>query len=134
MIVTKTLNVLNERKNTIVPIYLLGNRVVMGTRTVTTLSNTEVPQFIQLMKRCKDVNFKSSWIDCIKDDIESVLFELNRTHYYQYEDRGWTFRETEDEYIIDVFLDNYDMEEFVVFKVPKSEISKEELLKYADEE
>ena len=66
--------------------------------------------------------------------MENSIKYLNQTHYYKYEDRGWSFLEYEDKYIVTVFLDNYDVEEFVVFEIPVNEINKKELLKYADEE
>lgn len=136
MIVTKTLKLIQKCQNSpeTNTMYLLGNRVVIGRDTVATLTNGEIPQFKRLMGRCKVVSFKSSWIDYMKEGIEKVLFELNQTNYYKYEDRGWTFNEHKNSYIVDVFLDNYDIEQFIYFEIPKSEISKQELMRYADEE
>ena len=135
MIVRKTLEVLDKLSewdgNNI---FVLGNRVLIESTPIMKLNGLEVIQMSKLLSRNNNVTFSNSWIDYMKKGVENSIKYLNQTHYYKYEDRGWSFLEYEDKYIVTVFLDNYDVEEFVVFEIPVNEINKKELLKYADEE
>lgn len=131
MIVTKALKVLDYNGSNI---FLLGNRVLVENKEVAELKDGELKDFQKLMSRNRNIKFSNSWIDYMKRGVEVALENLNQESYYKYEDRGWTFYEHGNSYIVDVFLDNYDVEQFICFEIPKDEIDKRELLRYADEE
>jgi hypothetical protein len=135
MIVTKTLEVLKHAEEKYENnIFILGNRVLVGSTQVMTLKDSETTQMAKLLSRNNNIKFSNSWIDYMKKGVEIALYNLNQTNYYKYEDRGWTFVECNGKYNVDIFLDNYDIEQFIGFEIPVNEISKKELLRYADEE
>lgn len=135
MIVNKTMNILDKVEQLHdCNVFILGNRVLVGNTHIMTLNDAETTQIGKLLSRNKHINFSNSWIDYMKKGIELFLDVLNQNHYYKYEDRGWTFQECGDMYIVDIFLDNYDVEQFMMFEIPVNEISKTELLRYADED
>ena len=93
---------------------------------ITTLNNKDMKLFIDLLKYEKSVlkNIKinigdySRWI---QNDIPYQISCANEERYYSYELRQITYyKETENNgVIVNLFLDNYDVEDFVDYYIPE---------------
>lgn len=125
MIVTKTLEVIELAQGR--PIVLLGNNVTVMNKVCLKLSKSEIEPFTQLMKRNKHTKFINTWVEYIRFLSDITIEELNLDHYYKYEDRGWTLEEYDDCYRVDVFIDNYDIEQPFVVRIDKKSITDADL-------
>ena len=130
MIVKKTVQILNELKkyptNTII---ILNNEIRFYGKKRGELSSKETEQMRALLKRNKNINLIDNWYDYIQYLSDNTIENLNQDHYYKYEDRGWTFYTTKDKYIVDVFIDNYDVEQPFEVHIPKNSITDNDLSK-----
>lgn len=126
MIVNKTLKIINKINNH-GKLFVLGNDVITTNGKLATLKNSEKEDFIKLIKRNKNIEVFTSWIDYIRLISKINVDNLNRTHYYKYEDRGWELIERDDEYVVSIFLDNFDVEQFAYVTIPKNSISDKDL-------
>ena len=128
MIVSKVLEVLDkaEFRN----VALLGRRVLslgMGCKEIMVLKPSEVEAFDKLMQRNHHIRYINTWVEYIQLLSDWTIEDLNSDHYYKYEDRGWTLDEYDDQYVVDVFIDNYDIEQPFLVEIPKSDISESDL-------
>lgn len=132
MIVKKVLNIIDKRYG---PIFIINKKVISHDRTkgwfitIDTLKDNEINDVVSLLKRNKHFDTSTSWIEYIKYEIELKLNELNSEHYHQYYERGRNLeKEDDDYYYINIWFDNHmDFDDFLNFKIPKTEINKEEL-------
>ena len=135
MIVEKVLNIIDKRFG---PIFVVDKKVISHDKrrgwfiAIDTLKDDEVNDVVSLLKRNKHFDTSTSWIEYMKYSIEIGLRDLNSEHYHQYYERGRElYNKDDDYYYIDIWFDNHmDFDEFLKFKIPKSEITKEELNKF----
>ena len=135
MIVKKVLDIIDAAYG---PIFVINNKVIGHQRyrgwftTIVTLKDNEVAPVVALLKRNNHFETSTSWIEFMEYSIDLNLNSLNSEHYHQYYVRGRDLiKEDGDYYYVSIWFDNHmDFDDHMEFKIPKSQIKREELDKF----